>query len=422
MQLAAGLNAIVRALREPNFGLYTAGNAISLLGNWMQRVAVAWLAWELTHSGAWLGIVAFADLFPTIVVAPFAGAAADRWSRLRVVQTAQILALAQSLLLFGLSLAGHLTIWPLLLLTFFLGTTQAVDQPARLALIPSLVSPRELSAAIAINSIIFNVARFIGPAIAGFIIVASGVTAAFGANALTFVVYLIALFRMRPASAAAVPEQASRFIADMAEGIIYTVRHPGVGPLLLLMVIVTTGGRPVAELLPGFADQMFASGPAGLATLTSSLGAGAVVGGLMLAMRPAGAGLTRLVLATSLLLAFTLAAFVATRNPWIAVPALALGGFCMSAGGISVQTMLLMAVEPRFRGRVISLCGMILRGGPAIGAVLMGFMSVKAGLRLPILLGAFVVLLAWLWAYLRRTRIEEALERATGAADGKPTD
>ena len=153
MVLLSRLNALGRALKNRDFAIYTAGNTISLIGTWIQRLATGWLTWELTKSGAWLGIVAFADLFPTIVVGPIAGAAADRWNRLNVTRTTQSLLLCQSAILFVLTATGHITISALVVLTAVGGVISAFNQPARLALVPSLVPRSDLVAAVAIVSI-----------------------------------------------------------------------------------------------------------------------------------------------------------------------------------------------------------------------------------------------------------------------------
>ena len=181
----AGFGRIARALRNPHYGRYAAGNSISLVGTWMQRVAVGWLTWQLTESGAWLGAVAFADLFPTVLIAPLAGAAADRWDRLTTLKLGQALLAVQAAVLFGLTASGLITIWSLLGLSLFLGVVAAFNQPARLALVSSLVARQDLPAAVAINAIIFNSARLIGPAVAGLIIVGVGIAAVFAVNAVS---------------------------------------------------------------------------------------------------------------------------------------------------------------------------------------------------------------------------------------------
>src|SRR5215467_12263693 len=161
--------------RNPSFGLYSAGSAVSLIGMWMQRIAVGWLTWQLTGSGFWLGIIAFADFFPVVVVGPIAGAAADRWDRLTVIKISQTISLLQATLLFWLTATGSITLELLVALTAFQGVVVAFNQPARLALVPSLVPQTDLATAVAINSVIFNLARFIGPMLAGIAIVWWGI-------------------------------------------------------------------------------------------------------------------------------------------------------------------------------------------------------------------------------------------------------
>jgi predicted MFS family arabinose efflux permease len=413
MKASAGLNSIVSALRNPNYGIYTAGSAVSLIGTWTQRVAVGWLAWQLTQSGAWLGAIAFADLFPTVVIGPIAGAAADRWDRLRLIKTSQSLAMLQSLLLFALTVTGQMTIGWLLALSAFLGVVAAFNQPARLALIPSLVSPVDLTAAVAINSIIFNAARFIGPAVAGFLIVGGGVAAAFGANALSFAAFLFALSRIKlqPGAAAAPMTDGRRgFLVEIVDGVRYALLHPGIGPLLLLMVAVSVCARPFVELLPGFAAEVFATDAGGLALMTSTIGIGAVLGGLWLAQRGGSAGLTTVVLGHTLVLALALLAFVSSATLWIAVLALAIAGWCMVAAGVGTQTLLQLSVEPAKRGRVLSLYGLIFRGGPAVGALAMGGISEGVGLRWPLAVGAGLVILAVLWIARQHKQLAAVLE------------
>jgi predicted MFS family arabinose efflux permease len=408
----SGFGGIARALRNSNYGLYTAGNAASLIGTWMQRIAVGWLTWQLTGSGAWLGAMAFADLFPTVLIGPIAGVAADRWDRLRVTKISQALAMAQSIVLFLLTVSGMITIEMLLVLTAALGVIAGFNQPARLALIPSLVQREDLAAAVAINSIIFNSARFIGPAVAGVMIVAGGISAAFAANAVSFVFFLVALSRIHLApEPSIVSTRRGSLLGDVAAGIRYAGGHPGIAPLLLLLIVVCLCVRPVVELLPGFAAVVFGSGADGLAVLTSTVGAGAVLGGLWLARRSSDpAGLTTIALANTLVLALALLAFVASDRWWFAIPTLAVLGACMVIAGVGTQTLLQLSVAGSMRGRVMSLYGIIFRGGPAIGALIMGVASDSAGLRLPLAVGALLAVLAWLWTWSARGKIMGALE------------
>ena len=406
---------IALPLRNKNFGTYSLGSAFSLTGMWMERIAVGWLTWQLTESGFWLGVVAFADFFPVVLIAPFAGAAADRWDRLRVVKMSQFILLVQGGTLWALTASGHINVALIVALTAVHGIVVAFNQPARLALVPSLVPQADLGSAVAINSIIFNLARFIGPIFAGLAIVWSGVAAAFLVNTLSYVVFLLALARIHIAPGEAETAATRSFIADITDGIRYTATHPGIGTLFVLLIAIGIGGRPLTELLPGFADDVFHAGAGGLSILASSVGAGAIFAGLWLGHRAHASNLMAVTLTTTLGMAVAAVLIIATDRLWLAVPAVVVYGFCMSAAGIASQTLVQLASARRMRGRVMGLYGLIFRGGPAIGALGAGILSVQLGLRWPVVIGAALLIVAWLWAYLIRDRIAAALK-------GEPTD
>ena len=261
-------NPIIETLSQPNYGRYVAGNSISLIGLWMHRIAVGWLTWKLTESGFWLGAVAFADLAPSIVIGPIGGALADRISRLLIVKVAQTVAMFQAILLAVLFWTDAINIWLLLGLTFINGVVIGFNQPSRLALVSSLVDKDHLPVAVAINSTVFNTARFIGPAAAGVVIVASDVGWAFLINAASYLAMLAALASIRILPEADAKKREKRgVIADIAEGFGYVRRHPGVGPMLLLMLATAVCVRPFVELMPGFAADVYQRGAEGLATL-----------------------------------------------------------------------------------------------------------------------------------------------------------
>jgi MFS family permease len=401
-------------LRNANFAIYSAGSAVSLIGMWMQRIAIGWLTWELTNSGLWLGIVAFADFFPVLIVGPLAGAVADRFDRLRVIKTSQTISLVQATVLFGLTVSGHINIGFLVALAAFQGIVVAFNQPARLAFVPSLVSQADLASAVAINSIVFNLARFIGPMLAGVAIVWSGVEAAFAANALSYIAFLVALARIQGiASVAQAPKQRS-FAADFRDGIRYTAAHPGLAAPLVLLIATGIGGRPLNELLPGFAAELFRSGAGGLSILASAIAGGAILGGLWLGHRAHSAGLINVAVGGAFVGALAAVAAVATDSMWVAVPAVAVFGFCTSTSGISIQTLIQLAADPAMRGRVMGLYGLIFRGAPAIGALLAGLVSAQFGLRWPVFFGALLVVAVCARTYRKRERIAEALPGSTG--------
>ena len=405
-----GLGRVRRALRHRNHFLFSAGMAPSLITLWMQRLAVGWLTWELTHSPAWLGIIAFADLFPAVVLSPIAGALIDRVDPMRPMILSQAVFLVQAFILAVLSFAGLLTIESLLALAIVLGLTHPFNTASRHTILPSLVPRTDLSAAIAINSSLYNVARFIGPAAAGAVIVTGGVTWAFACNVLGYLVFLLALFRMDVAPPERRPRSETTLFGEVAEGWRYTVAHPGIRPVLVLLVITAVVSRPVLDLLPGFAGDVFDRGAGGLAWLTAAMGLGAMLGALWLALRGVLAGLTTITVSAVLVLALALGAFTAMDHFFLALPFLAISGFAMVVNGIGSQTLIQSSVAPAMRGRVMSLYTLIYRGMPALGAVVMGWLAEGFGLPATLGGGAVLCLVAWGWAARRRRGMAVALE------------
>ena len=405
-----GLGGVRRALRHRNHFLFSAGMAPSLITLWMLRLAVGWLTWELTHSPAWLGIIAFADLFPAVVLSPLAGALIDRVDPMRPMILSQAVFLVQAFILAVLSFAGLLTIESLLALAIVLGLTHPFNTASRHTILPSLVPRTDLSAAIAINSSLYNVARFIGPAAAGAVIVTGGVTWAFACNVLGYLVFLLALFRMDVAPPERRPRSETTLFGEVAEGWRYTVAHPGIRPVLVLLVITAVVSRPVVDLLPGFAGDVFHRGAGGLAWLTAAMGLGAMLGALWLALRGVLAGLTTITVSAVLVLALALGAFTAMDHFFLALPFLAISGFAMVVNGIGSQTLIQSSVAPAMRGRVMSLYTLIYRGMPALGAVVMGWLAEGLGLPATLGGGAVLCLIAWGWAARRRRAMAVALE------------
>jgi MFS family permease len=410
--MASSFNHVTEALKQRNFRLYVSGNAVSLVGLWTQRIAVGWLTWDLTHSGAWLGAVALADLCPSLVIGPFAGVIADRADRLRIMRIVQTLAMIQATALALLALVGWISIGVLIALVLANGIVVGVNQPARLALVSSLVPRRHLSTAVAINSIVFNLARFVGPALAGILILTVGVSAAFAANAASYLVFLVALARIHldKTSMPALGSDGRSMVADVVEGVRYLAAHAGIGPLLLLVTALSVGVRCYVELLPGFAADVFSRGAGGLAALGSAVGVGAVVGGIWLARRGGPSGLARVAMFHSLLTALAILGFAASDWFPLGLFFAAVSGVFMAISGVSAQSIIQLSVEPEVRGRVLSLYGIIVRAGPALGAMMLGAASELVGLRPPLIAGAIVCVTVWLFVWRRRARVEAALE------------
>lgn len=406
-----GLGGLALAFGNPHFRLFTLSSLPSLLGTWIQRVAVGWLAWELTGSGAWLGAIAFADMFPVIICTPIAGAFADRLDRLRASRVTQYGLAGQAAVLAALVMGGYITIELLVGLTFLQGILQAIHHPFRQSLVANMVEPEELNAAIAVNSMSWHTARFVGPALAGIAIVTVGAGSAIAINSVSYIPFLIALHRLRPPHQP--PRVAKRSVTEIpreiADGVRYVLGHRAIGPIFLVLVAISVAGRAASELLPGFAAAVFDRGAMGLAWLTSAAGFGAMLGALWASQSIDMRRLPARIIAATIALALSLFGFVATESIAIALPCLAISALALTIGGIGTQTIVQSSVPEAMRGRVMGLFGTLWLGLPALGALTVGAVSDEVGLQAAVGGVAVLPMLAWLWALGRRKSIAGAV-------------
>ena len=381
---------------------------MSLVGVWVQRLAVGWLAWNLTQSGTWLGAVAFADLFPAIIIGPFAGVLADRFDRRRILIVCKTAAALQAISLTVLVFAG-MTIEVLFVLTLIGGIIVGFQQPARLAIVPNLVPPNLLVQAVALNSVMFNLARFVGPALAGVLITWLGVGWAFG---LVTLGHLVAVGSLMMLSFPPLPSRPHRgVLPEIAEGVRHVFKHPALGPIMSMSIISAILGRPVFELLPGFADDVFGWEDAGgLAILTSSVAIGAILAGMWLAQRQTVTGLTRVTLVSFIVFGLTCVVFGLTGWFWGGVVLMALAGGMMVINGSGTQTLIQASVAGNMRGRVLSIWGLTFRGGPAIGALIMGWLAGFWGFGIPVALGGAACAAVGIWMYRQHDALTRLLE------------
>ncbi|MFN6954029.1 MAG: MFS transporter [Acetobacteraceae bacterium] len=406
------LGAIPRALSHRDARIFFGGSLAAWTGLWMQRVAVGWLAWDLTGSAFWVGLVAFADLAPAVLVSPIAGAIADRVDRLRLSMLTQLAIAAQAALIAGITLAGGMTIGLLLALELAGGVAGCFAQPARQALLPGVVPRADLPASVAVNSLVFNLARFIGPALAGPVILVWGVAPAIACNALAYVFASATLLLLRVAPEARQGHPASKsLLGEMRDGLLYVARHPGLGPILLFSALSCLALRGLQEILPPFVERLFQGGPESLAILTSAFGVGALVSGLLLAARGRLAGTTRIAILAIAAQAVATAAFVSTGMFALGVLSAAAIGAMASLHGIAVQTLVQSASDPAMRGRVLAVWGLITRAGPAAGALALGAAGEAFGMAWPVYAAVLLALGIVAWGLTVAGRAAASLER-----------
>ena len=410
MSSAAGFGHIVAAFRQRDYRVFMTGNVFNHMGMWTLRMSAGWLAWQLTESATWLGLVGFADLGPILLIGPVSGALVDRVDRLTVLRISQIVIAALTLLLYGLIEAGLMTVELLFGLMLVAGVFLSISQPARTALIPGLVQPDSLLAAISINALISNGARLVGPTVGGFVIVQWGTAGAFAFCGACFVIFAAILWAVRTRPIDYRSKKKRGIIEDVVEGVAYASRHPGLGPLMVTMTVTAFVGRSFSTLFPGFAAAVFNRGADALAMLTAVLGAGALFGGMYLARRPAIAGLTRVFVFNVGALGFGLIAFAASGVYWVAIAVVALMGASLLINSTSAQTLMQHAVEEDKRGRISGLYGFIQRGGQALGALTLGIMGDLIGLQWTVIAAGGLCIGFWLWSLPRAKAMAKALE------------
>ena len=272
-----GLKLIFRTLRYRNYRLFFAGQCISLIGTWMQQIALSWLVYRLTHSVFLLGMVGFVSQFPTFLFAPFAGVLSDRWNRHHILIFTQSMSMLLAMTLAVLVLTGVIAVWHILLLTLFLGCVNALDIPTRQSFVIYMIDQREdLGNAIALNSAMFNGARFLGPSVAGLLIAAVGEGICFLLNGLSYLAVIAALLSMKLSPVHAESMKAN-MLHDFKEGLAYTFGSEPIRSILLLLALTSFMGVPYAVLMPAFARDILHGGPHTLGFLMSATGAGSLV-------------------------------------------------------------------------------------------------------------------------------------------------
>lgn len=412
----ASLSAIGGVLAQRNARIFYSGSIVCWTGSWVQRIATDWLAWELTHSALWVSIIAFCNLAPSVIISPIAGAVADRMDRVRLTMASQFVTVAQAVVLVALITSGLIRIEYMALLTLCNGAAETFSQPARQCLIPGLVPRSHLPGAVALNSLTYNAARFMGPAISGPMIALWGVVPSIAVNAFAFLYASLTMYLLRLPPQVRLGQPTGHSVwHDALDGVRYVAKHRGIGPLMLFAATVGMTLRSVTEMLPPYVAA-FGKGAEGLATLASTMGCAALIGGFLVAIRGRMSGLTRIAVGCGGILAVFTAGFVATGWFPLGVVCIAAIGAATTMHGISCQTLLQNATTPGMIGRVLSTWGMITRAAPAMGALCYGAASEVLGLRLPVLIGAALCVLLWLRTWTRLPHMAPRLE-GTGAVE-----
>lgn len=386
-----------RALRHRNFRLFFTGQSISLIGTWMTRIATSWLVYRLTGSALLLGVVGFAGQIPTFLLAPFAGVLVDRLNRRKLLVWTQVLAGVQSLAMAALTLAKVITIHEVIALSAFQGLINAFDMPGRQAFLVQMVEAREdLGNAIALNSSMVNMARLIGPALAGIVIAALGEGYCFAIDGFSYIAVVVSLLMMNiqwaPARRAAAP-----MFEQLKEGWSYVTGFHPVRTILTLFALLSLMGMPFVVLMPIFASQVLRGGPHTLGFLMGASGVGALISAISLALRKNVRGLTTMIQLSAAVFGAGLVLFGLSSNLILSLLLMAVVGFGMMQGMAASNTVIQTLVPEDKRGRVMSYYTMAFVGMAPFGSLLAGSLAHRFGAPHAIMITGSFCLAGSLW-------------------------
>ena len=392
------LHRTLAAFKHRNFRLFVPGQFISLLGFWMQNVGQSWLVYRLTHSTTYLGALAFAQQIPILVLAIPAGGFVDRTNRHRLVIVTQTLALIQASILTILTYFGHITVPQIMILGTLIGVISAFDMPARQTFLVQMVNRADLSNAIALNSSMFNAARMIGPAVAGFAVAKWGEGFCFLMNAVSYVAVLFALLLMR------VPKMESNtnrqsITRDLAAGFNYVKSTSPVRVMLQLLGAFGIAGFSFSVLMPVFADQVFGRGAQGLGWLMTAVGLGALCGAVTLAGRKGLTGISRFISISAFGFSVSLMIFSFLSHFWLAFLVLCVTGFFMMTTVASTNTAIQSIISDSFRGRVMSFFTTTIIGMAPLGSLVAGYIAKWLGPQVTVFTSGLFCLCAAYWFY-----------------------
>ena len=373
------VESLGRALVHRNYRLFLLGQGVSLIGTWMQQVALSWLLYRLTGSPALLGMISFASQIPSLILSPLAGVAADRWNRHRALFVTQGLAMIQSILVVVVVYSGGDLVWKLVGLGFMLGIINAFDMPLRQSFLIEMVPDRQhLSNAIALNSSIVNGARLIGPSLAGLLIAAWGESVCFLLNAVSYVAVLAALGGMRDLPTR-VPVKQGSALERLKEGFAYAYGFAPLRVLLMLLAVISFMAMSTGVLIPVFAKDLLRGDAHTQGFLMGSSGVGALAAALYLASRKSVLGLGRAIFLAAIFYGVSQIAFSYSTQLTYSLPIMIVSGFCMMLLMASTNTLIQTITEEDKRGRVMSLYAMAFTGVAPLGSLFGGTLAGQIG-------------------------------------------
>lgn len=397
------------AFKSRNYRLYFGGQSISLVGTWMQKTAVSWVIYSLTHSEFMLGLTLFASLFPSFLFSFLGGVVADRYNRYRLLLLTQAASMIQALLLTALVFWGHYVVWEIIALSAVLGFINAFDVPARQSLVYEMVDNKaDLPNALALNSSMVNLSRLIGPGIAGLVLEKFGDTVCFGANAFSFIAVIGSLLMMRLPKTESKKHDKNIF-SELKEGFVYISNTPSIKSILIMLAAISLLVLPFSTLIPVYAKDIFKGTASTFGVLDSLIGLGAFSGAIYLASLKPGHNLKKILAVNTLIFGAGLVIFSHMPSYPLALLFAAVTGFGMMSQITISNTLIQTTVAPDMRGRVISFYAMAFFGMQPLGGLLVGSVSQWIGTADTVMLEGIVALIIGFlhFRFLRKTNLQK---------------
>ena len=397
-----------KAFRSRNYRLYFAGQSISLIGTWMQKTAVSWVVYTLTHSTFMLGLTLFAGQFPSFLLSLWGGVVSDRYNRFRVLLGTQVASMVQAVLLTVLIFTKHYQVWEILALSVVLGIINAFDVPARQSLVFEMVEDKaDLPNALALNSSMVNLSRLIGPGIAGIVLEKFGDDICFGINAASFIAVIGSLLMMRLPKYQAKAHVKNAF-GELKEGLTYIRQTPSIRFIIIMLALISLFVLPFSTLIPFYAKDVFHGTASTFGVIDSFIGLGAFSGAIFLASQKSGSNLKQILFINTIVFGVGLILFSHEHSYPLALLFVTIAGFGMMSQITVSNTLIQTTVSADMRGRVISFYAMAFFGMQPIGGLLIGSVSGWIGTTNTMLLeGVIALFIAGLhWRHLHKDKLK----------------
>lgn len=393
------IKQVFPAFKYRNYQIFFYAQIISLTGLWMQQVAQGYLVFQMTHSAFMVGLMAAIAQLPAMFFTLIGGTLADRLPKQNILKTTQAFQFVLASSLGLLVISGHINLVGLGILTFLMGIVQSIDQPARISIITELVEKKDLHAATATNMSVFNSARIVGPAIAGWLIVAFGVGWAFLLNGISYLAPFIAynFIHFSPH----ISKHHRSILHAIKDGLAYTATHKIIRLLMVYLAVISIFGWSYNTILPVIAEQIFAQGPQGLGYLYSAAGAGSVLGAISVSAYTRRFNPKKLIFTGGLLYGVALILFSLTHNFYLALLFLFITGFGVTTQNSTIQATIQHEVEDKFRGRVSSIQSLVLLGLHPVGSFQIGTVAQYLGSQIAVRVGGIVIFLSAILLYLK---------------------